>query len=51
MNSCYSGWNGDDCSECVTLPECKHGYCKDNPNTCICKEGWAGHLCDQPVCQ
>ena len=48
--SCYHGWSGFNCNECVKLPGCKNGYCMDRPNTCICKKGWKGFLCDKPDC-
>ena len=48
--SCYHGWLGPNCTECVKLPGCKNGYCTDRPNTCICENGWKGFLCDKPDC-
>ena len=48
---CFNGWMGSNCTECKSLPGCKHGKCIDQPNSCICDQGWEGHLCDEPVCE
>ena len=49
---CNEGWEGPDCLTCQRLPGCLNGDCDgDRPNTCRCRQGWAGHLCDQPICR
>lgn len=55
--SCYNGWTGATCDECVVLPGCQNGTCMDQvtnkkePNTCHCNAMWEGHLCDEPKCE
>ena len=55
--SCYNGWTGTNCDECVVLPGCQNGTCTDQvtnkkePNTCHCNAMWEGHLCDEPKCE
>ena len=51
VSSCFPGWTGKNCSECISMPGCLNGHCENTPNTCICEEGWEGVLCDQPVCE
>ena len=29
----------------------EHGSCRDEPFTCHCETGWAGRLCDCPLCR
>ena len=48
---CESGWSGELCDICETLPSCKYGTCQnDKPLTCKCDEGWLGPNCDCPKC-
>ena len=48
---CESGWFGELCDICETLPSCEHGTCRNNqPLTCKCDEGWLGPNCDCPKC-
>ena len=49
--SCFEGWEGGNCTDCIAMPGCLHGTCGDHPNTCECDEGWEGHLCDKPICE
>ena len=49
---CDRGWKGDNCDECITLPDCENGKCRNNqPYTCECDEGWLGPFCDCPKCR
>ena len=43
---CGVGWSGIDCSQCVCLPGCIHGYCQA-PFECKCEQGWEGMFCDK----
>ena len=48
---CDRGWKGDNCDECITLPDCENGKCRNNqPYTCECDDGWLGPFCDCPKC-
>ena len=49
--SCFEGWSGPSCDQCLPLAGCQHGKCVDHPNTCVCDDGWEGHLCDKPFCK
>ncbi|MEW8545088.1 MAG: hypothetical protein AB2693_16305 [Candidatus Thiodiazotropha sp.] len=42
---CRLGWYGPDCSQCTRYNGCLNGICYE-PYQCICKDGWAGVLCD-----
>lgn len=44
--TCSTGYEAADCSRCVTLPGCKHGYC-DKAFECKCYPGWSGMLCNK----
>ena len=37
---------GQDCSQCISLPGCKNGYC-EKAFDCKCKEGWTGAYCEK----
>ena len=50
-HSCFDGWEGEKCDQCLKLPGCVNGQCGSHPNTCECNPGWEGHLCDEPVCE
>lgn len=41
---CRLGWQGRNCTECQTLPGCRHGTCR-KPLECRCKPGYTGILC------
>lgn len=41
-----SGYYGELCNRCITLPGCQHGYC-NNSFECICEEGWDGLFCSE----
>ena len=43
---CEVGWTGQDCSKCVCLPGCIHGFCH-KPFECKCEAGWEGMFCDK----
>jgi len=57
---CHPGWQGPNCDQCVPLSGCNvpiGGSCTDPnnstihvPNGCLCKTGFTGHLCDEPLC-
>ena len=49
--SCFDGWKGADCTECMPLAGCVNGKCTDHPHTCNCSPGWEGALCDTPICE
>jgi len=49
--TCKAGYEGSDCSRCVPLPGCKHGYCANRAFQCKCLPGWTGMLCDKPICK
>ena len=39
--TCHPGWTGEDCSECVPLPDCQNGFC-EKPLECRCEPGYEG---------
>ena len=39
--TCHPGWTGEDCSECVPLPDCQNGFC-EKPLECRCRPGYEG---------
>ena len=47
---CENGWKGQNCSDCESLPGCINGKCENKPYTCMCDEGFTGHLCDELEC-
>ena len=51
FNSCFDGWSGSNCTDCLKSIGCVNGDCNEHPNTCICNSGWKGPFCDQPVCR
>jgi len=48
---CDSGFQGQNCADCITSPGCRHGQCVDNrPYTCQChSSSWIGAHCDIPT--
>lgn len=45
--SCFSGFNGTNCEQCIPSVGCLHGECRDGkPFTCKCKVGFTGNKCD-----
>lgn len=46
--SCYPGWYGNSCDQCITHSECKQGTCSI-PYGCDCDEGWTGEYCNQCI--
>ncbi|XP_041117630.1 sushi, von Willebrand factor type A, EGF and pentraxin domain-containing protein 1 isoform X2 [Polyodon spathula] len=36
--------------ETVCRFPCQNGGTCERPNTCLCIEGWMGHLCEEPIC-
>ena len=49
--SCFTGWIGKTCNECIPMNGCVNGHCGKTPNTCVCDEGYGGVLCNEPVCK
>ncbi|CAL2052459.1 unnamed protein product [Caenorhabditis brenneri] len=48
--SCFDGFNGTQCEQCIPRPGCLHGGCLNGmPNTCKCKDGFIGEKCDTDV--
>ena len=39
-----SRWQGENCTECSTLPGCQYGSCTE-PLDCNCQTGWQGTFC------
>ena len=49
--SCFPGWTGPMCTDCIKLPGCsEHGYCT-KPMECRCKTGYQGSSCHKPICR
>ena len=51
FQSCFDGWTGTNCTQCLPMAGCLHGDCGEHPNTCECEANFEGHLCDQPICE
>ena len=44
---CYSNYSGARCNESISHKNCdENGTLDENSQTCVCKEGYSGTICD-----
>uniref|UniRef100_A0A1B0CG55 Putative teneurin-1 n=1 Tax=Lutzomyia longipalpis TaxID=7200 RepID=A0A1B0CG55_LUTLO len=48
---CKLGFYGPKCDKCIPLPGCQHGGCNTTSFECVCKKGWDGLFCSEPMCK